>query len=332
MRFNNYLREKIDHEKLNNFLVDNFGEHSFGKYLGKKTTKIAIVKSLLKKLIGYNGIERILGKYHDRLQRLYDYLNQDDKKLLVKLMASRLLGYEKVKLPNNNKEYWEAANLIDFLRKNAISRKLNRPRLNLGKAGDDLNVYFKGLGIADTFIFEQYPYKNKNGETIVGVEDGDVVMDLGACYGDTALYFAEKQGHVYFFEFTPSNITVFNANVALDPRLMNQIQLVPHPVSNKSGQKIYFNDLVPGSRTAFAPFKAQTEETTTISIDDFVKNNKISKVFFTKMDIEGAELLALEGAVETIKKFKPKWAIAIYTQLGRFFRYSGMDSEPEFGL
>lgn len=310
------LREKLEESKLNNFGVDNFDEHRFGKYPGKSTPKIAIVKSLLKKLIGYNSVDRLLGKYEKKLQRLYDYLNKDDKELYVKLIAYRVLGYKKVKLPNNNKEYWEAVNLVDSLEKNATSRKFDRPRLNLGKAGYDLDIYFKGLGIAYTFIFEQYAYKNKNGETIVGIEDGDVIMDLGACYGDTALYFAEKQGvnqgKVYSFEFIPNNITVFNANVALNPRLMNQIQLVPHPVSNKSGEKIYFNDLGPGSRMAFTPFKGYTDETTTLSIDDFVKNNKINKVDFIKMDIEGAELLALEGAVETIKKFKPKLAIAIY--------------------
>ena len=38
------------------------------------------------------------------------------------------------------------------------------------------------------------------------------------------------------------------------------------------------------------------------------------------MDIEGAELLALEGAIETIKKFKPKLAIATYHSLSDFVK------------
>jgi len=48
------------------------------------------------------------------------------------------------------------------------------------------------------------------------------------------------------------------------------------------------------------------------TIDKFVEANKLPRVDFIKMDVEGHELKVLEGADETIKTFKPSLALSAY--------------------
>ena len=331
--FKSTLEKKLIQSQSNNFGVDNYDEYRFGEFptLNAAQRKFIKIKRVIKKIISYkktkilNSQNEFLKRYEDGLQRIYEHVNADGKQILVDIIAYRLLGYKKVKLNRNNKEYWDkieiANSLVDwndtydphFL--HFILQKCD-----LRKIGYDIQLYFSGLGVAIDFIFEQYAYKSGD-KTIVAVEKGDVVLDLGACWGDTALYFACKtgeQGKVYSFEFIPDNIKLFNMNIPLNPKLIKQIELIQNPVSNKSGDKIYFTDNGPGSRIEFEPFDGQTGQATTISIDDFVKNNSIPKVDFIKMDIEGAEPIALEGAIETIKRFKPKLAIAIYHSMEDF--------------
>jgi len=49
-----------------------------------------------------------------------------------------------------------------------------------------------------------------------------------------------------------------------------------------------------------------------ITLDEYVKRNRINQVDFIKADIEGAERDMLLGASEVIKKFKPKLSICTY--------------------
>jgi len=49
-----------------------------------------------------------------------------------------------------------------------------------------------------------------------------------------------------------------------------------------------------------------------LTLDSYVESNNIQKVDYIKMDIEGYELLALEGMKKTIQKFLPKLAISVY--------------------
>jgi len=330
--FNKHFEKKIRSSLSNNFGLDNYDEHRFGKYVAlphSRRSLIFNVKTLVKNVIGYNtkvDINEIdwLSEILPRLQRIYDNVSREGKSLIVELMAYRQLGYSKVKLKRNDGDYWKAVKAVDSLASSETMdphfMHLLLEKFDLNKLGYNIKLYFVRLGVAIDFIIEQYAYKIAD-KTIVEVEKGDIVIDAGACWGDTALYFAYKagdSGKVYSFEFIPDNIRLFNINKALNPHLMNQIELVEHPISNKADVNIYFKDNGPGSRIEFQPFTDQTGFTTTTTIDSFVKENNISKVDFIKMDIEGAELGALEGALETIKKHKPKLAIAIYHSMNDF--------------
>jgi FkbM family methyltransferase len=343
-KFKKTLDKKILQSLKNNYGVENYDEYRFGEFpvnidanfkKGEKKPLGAIdeLKKIIKKIIGYNSENKaylILGHnfvnpYLKEFQNIWDNISKLDRELLVSLIAYRVLGYKKVKLSRNNLKYWEAiktakslANSDDTIDPHFIHFILKK--IDLKPIGFDVSFYFTEKGIATDFIMEQYTYKI-NDKSIVAAESGDTVLDIGGCWGDTALYFANKvgeNGKVYSFEFIPDNLKLFNTNTSLNPVLSSKIELIPNPVSNTSGELIYFKDNGPGSKVEFQSFEGQTGTASTISIDDFVKLNSVTKIDFIKMDIEGAEPLALEGAVETIRKFRPKLAIAIYHSMSDF--------------
>ena len=336
------LDKKIRNSLSNNFGRENYDEYRFGKYNGETSAKSEMfekenmflwkLKAIRKKLLGrrptgdFDGNSNdLIRVYGEKLFHLYALLDTDCKKLLVDIIAYRILGYQKIKLPLSNATYWNYFKKVKLLmnKDDTIDPKFLHfilKRVQLKPLGYNIDFYYTEAGVVTTFIVEQYAYK-KNDNYIVHAEKGDTVLDLGACWGDTALYFSSKvgeNGKVYSFEFIPNNLKIYNINKSLNPELETRIALIENPVSEISGQAIYYLDKGPGSFISEQPIKNQTGTKKTISIDDFVRINNVRKVDFIKMDIEGAEPFALKGALDTIKEFKPKLAIAIYHSMEDF--------------
>lgn len=314
---------------VNNNYVDNYDHNRFGE-LAFTTNKLSFKGKFIKKLNDhgfYNNfnnhlfsksIKNIDFQFSDFLF-LYDILEDDySKELLIKIIAYRILGHTKVKLPLSKPLFWQDQERIeanqsktDFVPIDFMDLKL--PLTNLNFLGFPISMYYSALGINIDFIIKQYEFHRD--EISIEAEEGDVVIDAGGCFGDTALYFANKVGEigkVKVFEFIPKNIEVFNKNVQLNPKLAPVIELLKKPLWDKSDQNVYYLDNGPGSKVELDSFEGETGMTATISIDDYVKASQITKVDFIKMDIEGAETQALKGAIETIRNFRPKLAIALY--------------------
>lgn len=253
---------------------------------------------------------------YDGLKFTYDNLSDEfSKEMFLNVILYRLFPEIHFRFPMFYANYYQR--LSDLHKLYASSSFINVPcgglyHYNLNKIGYDIELYYFSLAIFVDFIEEQYRYKN-----IVKAQKGDIVIDGGGCYGDTALYFAHEvgsYGKVYSFEFIKENIEIFRKNVDLNPKFKDVIELVERPLGQNSEEKLYGISNF-GSSCLLNSFREGCSIYKTIAIDDFVKEKQLPIVNYIKLDVEGAEMNALIGAKETIIKLKPKLAVCLYHKI-----------------
>jgi FkbM family methyltransferase len=144
------------------------------------------------------------------------------------------------------------------------------------------------------------------------VREGDVVIDGGGEYGDTARIFRLRTGNtgkIYVFE----PMAASRAGIEQRCRTSDwaNVEIAPYGLWNETGKAEISEN---GSRlTALKIGGAEaTQQIETITLDAFVRDHGLDRVDFIKMDIEGAEQNALLGCRETIERFSPRLAISIY--------------------
>ncbi len=95
--------------------------------------------------------------------------------------------------------------------------------------------------------------------------------------------------------------------------------VIESPIWEHSGVTFYSQDNGPGSRVSSIPSPELDLRSESVCIDDLVDRQNLSRVDFIKIDIEGAELQALRGAEKTLRRFRPKLAIAVHHSLGKYY-------------
>ena len=147
----------------------------------------------------------------------------------------------------------------------------------------------------------------------VRVLPGATVLDVGANIG----VFAKKAvsagaQRVICVEPTPGNVCALRWNLAAE---IDRVSIVPLGAWDAVDTIRFMVDPKRPGRSSCveAPADMESYEISieVAPLDLIVKNLKLSRVDFIKMDIEGAELKALQGARETIVRHKPHLAIAV---------------------
>lgn len=113
------------------------------------------------------------------------------------------------------------------------------------------------------------------------VEEGDIILDIGAAEGNYSLEHVEKAGHIYIAE--------------------------PEEIWEKPLRATFAKYL--DKITFINKFVGEVTDDNCISIDDLIGATKVDVI---KMDIEGAEASALAGAKKTLQNNQVKCAICTY--------------------
>lgn len=140
--------------------------------------------------------------------------------------------------------------------------------------------------------------------------DREVYLDLGAYNGDTVLKFAAATqncyAHILAAEPFFKNFQKLQQNTA---HLKNVIYL--NKACSNSNAPLFFNKK--GGRGSSIGDRVSVPAFT---VDSLLEQHRVTTV---KMDIEGLEQQAIEGAAQTLLKVRPKLQIAAYHRSGDLF-------------
>lgn len=136
----------------------------------------------------------------------------------------------------------------------------------------------------------------------------DVVLDIGANIGCTALLFGEFVKLVYAFEPSPTTYALLERNVrksGLQNIILQNIGLgaesaecsLTFSASNRSGGFVSDNVQTSGGHIS--------ERIIIRPLDEMTKTLNITHLEFIKIDVEGFEGQVLRGAKQTLSAFKP---------------------------
>ena len=148
------------------------------------------------------------------------------------------------------------------------------------------------------------------------VKENDTVLDIGGNIGVTTLYFSRhaRNGRVLTCEPGSTNFETMVCNVQSNS--CKNVNVVNCAVGSSDGTLKFFESAEVGSGSFALSDQSVSAaelyddrliqiEVKLRSVDSLVREHGLNQVDFIKIDVEGAEKSVIEGAKETLARFKP---------------------------
>jgi FkbM family methyltransferase len=147
------------------------------------------------------------------------------------------------------------------------------------------------------------------------VKPGYAVIDIGANAGYYTLLASKltgEHGRVFAFEPNPQNLPILERHLALNRlRISKNVKIFEVAVAAKC-DSAYFDaryGAIAGRLSDAGDYLVST-----VSLDDLFEHGDIPKIQVIKMDVEGGELIALEGARTLLQCCKPTILLGTHGQ------------------
>ncbi len=153
-------------------------------------------------------------------------------------------------------------------------------------------------------------YEYEKQQTIAReVWPGSVFYDVGANVGFYSLLSSllVGRGRVFAFEPAPRNLAYLRMHLELNHA--GNVEVLPLAISDTIGEAQF--QIEPSGLMGHLAHGGSTT-VLTASLDSLVESGRIAPPDFIKMDIEGAELLALQGASQIFQRFRPVLFLATH--------------------
>lgn len=150
-------------------------------------------------------------------------------------------------------------------------------------------------------------------KTFWRINNGDIVVDCGASYGNYTLPALSAGARVYAFEINEWISKSLQNNTSLNN--FKDCIIDNRALWNKTGDKLTYHEENLSVFSFGMLGRGNIREVDTITIDDYFIPLGLSKINWFKIDVDGAELQVLEGAKKTINRFKPRLLIELHPVL-----------------